>query len=310
MKRNIKIFAYSILLIFATNIFNTFNLYANLDEDYLNKIKNNEVIIRLTNGDILKCQILDLGFEKGQLTSISVQTKIGKTKIYLSEIIEILPWSSYNRNSHRIFLLPTAEPIENNHFIGNVELLMLYGGFGISKYFSFTAGQSIVPAIRSDQQITLLNAKATVYQEYWDSMYGHISLALGGNMVMVNSYNKISHIYGAVSFTTEKSIFTASLYSKIGDKDFYEVNLGNNLYTFPFENGSFGIALGIDSRFSTTNDTHFIGELWNSDITKPSNSGILLGFRIGNSNVSADFGLAIFTTPYFIPFTSFVWTPF
>jgi hypothetical protein len=50
--------------------------------------------------------------------------------------------------------------------------------------------------------------------------------------------------------------------------------------------------------------------LWNSDITKPSNSGILLGFRIGNSNVSADFGLAIFTTPYFIPFTSFVWTPF
>lgn len=304
----ISMYKYSILLIML--ILGHFTLKSEITEDYLNELKNNEVVIRLFNGDIFTCIVKDLEYESGTLNAISVQTQIGKTKVFLKEIAEILPSSQYNKNSHRIYLLPTAEPIGKNHFIGNFELLMLYGGFGISDLVSVTAGRSIIPSIRSDEQISLINAKISFYRQYWESMEGHMSLAIGYNYALLNSFNKISHIYGTATFVGAKSIFTASVYSKIGSDDIYEVHFKDNYYVFPFENGSFGIALGVDTKFAAMKDIHFIGELWNSNITKPTNTGVLLGFRVGGTKLSADFGFAVFTSPLFLPFTSFVWTPF
>jgi hypothetical protein len=301
-----KKFAIILFILFLTNI----TLKSEITEDYLSELKNSEVVVRLINGDIFTCTIKDFEYENGIMNSISVQTQIGKTKIYIKELVEILPTNKYNKNSHRIYLLPTAEPIGSNHFIGNFELLMLYGGFGISDIVSVTAGRSIIPSIRSDEQISLINAKVSFYRQYWESMEGHMTLALGYNYLLLNSFNKISHIYGAATFVGAKSIFTASIYSKIGSNDYYEVNFKDNYFAFPFEDGSFGIALGIDTKFSAMKDVHFISELWNSNITKPTNTGVLLGFRIGGTKLSADFGLAVFTSPLFLPFTSFVWTPF
>jgi hypothetical protein len=57
------------------------------------------------------------------------------------------------------------------------------------------------------------------------------------------------------------------------------------------------------------NDVHVICELWNPDIAKPMNSGALLGLRIANTHVAADFGLSVWTAPAIAPFVSFVWTP-
>lgn len=301
------------VLILALLIFciSSKNLYANeIDIKILEKYKFTQVIVRLNNGDVFSCEILNYELEDGKVNKVEVVTAIGKTKIFADEIAEIVHYQGYNRHSHRIFILPTAEPISGNHFVGNFEILFFYVGFGISDYLSITAGRSVIPTIRSQEQFSVVNAKATLYQQYWDSMEGNMSIALGYNHALVNSDNTVSHIYSAISFRGAKSILTASVFAKIGSKDFYEARFEENFLPFSFENGSIGFAIGLDTRFSSTRDIHFIGELWNSNITKPGSSGLLLGFRIGNTKIAADFGLAVFGSPYFVPFTSFAWTPF
>lgn len=286
-------------------------LFANeIDLKILEKYKFTQVVVRLNNGDVFSCEILNYELEDGKVNKVEVATAIGKTKIFADEIAEIVHYQDYNRHSHRIYILPTAEPISGNHFVGNFEILFFYVGFGISDYFSITAGRSVIPTIRSQEQFSVVNAKATLYQQYWDSMEGNMSIALGYNHALVNSDNTVSHLYSAISFRGAKSILTASVFAKIGSKDFYEARFGENFLPFSFENGSIGFAIGLDTRFSSTRDIHFIGELWNSNITKPGSSGLLLGFRIGNTKIAADFGLAVFGSPYFVPFTGFVWTPF
>jgi hypothetical protein len=68
--------------------------------------------------------------------------------------------------------------------------------------------------------------------------------------------------------------------------------------------------MGIDTEISGRHGLHFIGELWNSDVNQPTNSGVLLGLRLFNSGFSADFGVAFFMQPFVAPFASFVITPF
>jgi hypothetical protein len=264
----------------------------------------------MMNGDILTAKILD--FEKSDSAnySISVQTPIGKTKVFSYEIAEVQPLEKYNRQSHRIYLLPTAEPIGQNHFIGDFEMLFLYGGVGISNFLSITAGTSIIPYIPLNDQISVANAKVTFLTLKGDTYLDKMSFALGGNYALINAENKLYHIYTSISITMPKTIASLSVFTKFGNHDVYAVHFDNNLFDMTYENGSFGIAAGLDTRFSTTKDIHFIGEVWNSDVAKPTNTAVLVGFRICNTTLSADFGVAITTSPFFIPFASFVWTPF
>jgi hypothetical protein len=305
---NIKLRNFYLLILFFV-ISNNFLFSKDILEKIV-KLKFQEVIIRLDNGDVFSCELLDYSVENDSTIKIEVQTKIGKTTIFSNEILDIMHYQDYNRHSHRIFLLPTAEPIANNSFIGNWELLFFYLGVGFNDYISITAGRSFIPTVRYEDQISVINAKTTVFSQKWEDMPGNMSVAIGYNYTLINEKNKISNIYSALTFRTAKSVLTASVFTKLGNDDFYEVRLENNLTSFAYENGSFGIALGVDTRFSTTKDIHFIGEFWNSNITKPSNSGVLAGFRIGNTKLSADFGIAIFSSPVFLPFTSFSWTPF
>lgn len=305
---------YRIILFSTTMFFLVIDIISlnalDINPALLERYKYQNVIIRLNNGDIFSCEILNYEFENGKINKLEVSTAIGKTTIFVEEIAEIMHYQDYNRHSHRIYLLPTAEPISNNHFVGNFEILFFYGGFGISDYISITAGRSVIPTVRSQEQISIVNAKATLFQQYWESMEGNMSLAFGYNYALVNSNNTISHLYSSISFRGAKSILTASIFTKLGQKDYYEARFGDNFLPFTFENGSFGFALGLDTRFSSTRDIHFIGELWNSNITKPGSSALLIGLRLGNTKVAADFGLAVYGSPYFIPFTSFAWTPF
>lgn len=287
---------------------------AAIDVQKVENMLQNEVYIRLTNGDNFTCELKDLDLQGDSLNSITILTKIGKTKVFASEIAEILLQSEMNRQSNRIFILPTAEPISSNHFIGNFELLFFYAGIGITDYVSITAGRSVIPGTPSEFQISEINAKATLYRQFWESMTGNMSVAVGVNHALLNNDNKLTHIYSAITFTTAKSVFTGAVFSKIGSKDFYEFKLsnGNEISTYPFayEDGSFGLALGLDTRLSGWKDVHIISELWNSNIARPTDTGVLLGVRLANTRFSADFGLAFFTSPYLLPFTSFTWTPF
>ncbi len=266
--------------------------------------------VRLTNGDILTGVVADEINDDKKGHGIKLRTTIGATVIYESEVAEILEAEESYRHGHRAWILPTAEPIGSNHFIGLWELGFVYGGFGISDIGSVTLGRSFVPGIRSDEQISVINAKATVYRMNWETMEGGMDVAVGGNLGFINSGNRLEHIYGLATFRGAKSRITGGIFYKAGSSDAYRLRFNNEAINMFYSDGSFGIALGLDTRLSARHDMHVIGELWNSDVTKPTNTGVMLGIRLANTSVSADFGLAFFTQPFVAPFVSFAWTPF
>jgi hypothetical protein len=281
-----------------------------LDPEDLQTGKANEYIIRLKNGDILTGYVVGAMSDEKQGRGIKFKTELGTAVVFVSQIEEITRRKKIYRHKHRVFLLPTAEPIGSDHFIGMFEMLFLYAGGGIGDIVSITAGRSIVPGIDSRQQLTELNTKVTVYNTDFTSMEGGMSFAVGGNLAFVNHNNRMIHGYGVATFRGFKSLITGAIFYKAGSKDYYRIDFANNAVDMNYADGSFGIGLGLDTRFTRWHGVHFIGELWNNDFTRPTNTGVLLGLRLCNTNFSADFGLSFFTQPLVAPFASFVWTPF
>lgn len=292
-----------ILILFSTEIF---------AEEIKGKelYRGEEYIVRLINGDLISGKLEDFTNSETKGKGIELKTLLGKALIYESEIKFIQTYEENFRHSHRIFLMPTAEPIGKNHFIGSFELLFFYAGFGITDYFSATLGTTAVPNLYEGQQAYLLNVKSTVYQQYWESMYGKMSIALGYNLAFINDDNKFSHFYAASTFRMRRTGFTMNLFYKSGNKTFYELNIQDNVFPFTYADGAFGLGLGIDNKISDRHGLYFIGELWVSDINNPSQSAATLGIRLANSAFAADFGLALFPAPQAVPYVSFVWTPF
>ena len=297
---------YLILLLITVQI----ALSVEINPEKLKMDNETEYLIRLKNGDILSGYIIDVITESEKGNSLKLQTMIGNPLIYFNEINLIVEKKDYNRHKHRAFILPTAEPIGDDHFIGNFELLFFYAGFGIKDYVSVTAGRSAVPGANPGEQLSVLNLKGTFLQMDWEDYPGGLSMAAGANLAFVNDKNRIVDYYFATTFHIERTYLTASVFTKQGGDDFYTAYYRNDRFDFAYQNGSFGIALGITTKFSERHDLYFVGELWNSDIARLTNTGLLGGFRIANSTFAADFGIAFFTQPFFAPFISFVWTPF
>lgn len=289
----------------------------NLTSEVLDKLDisyDNEYIIKLKNGDIFSGFIVEKieneNADENERLGIKFKTELGKTIIYDYQIAQIYLKESYYRHKHRVFLLPTAEPIKNDHFVGNYELLFFYGGVGIGDNISITAGTSVVPFINRDEQFSTMNLKVTVYDEKFESMEGKASIAVGGNLAFINHNNNFQHLYAVASFTGYKSILTGGFFYKLGTQDVYDLKFANERTPVTYFNGSMGLGLGLDTKFSNSNDLHFIGEMWNSDIANPTNTAVLLGLRLTNSKFSSDFGIMFFTQPFAVPVFSFVWTPF
>jgi hypothetical protein len=293
-----------ILLIF---IFTFISLSA--QEEFSDEPAQVKVIIRLKNGDILSGRIIDY-IEDDNGSGIRFKTQIGTTVIYSKEILEMKEYYDNYRHKHRVFLMPTAEPIGDDHFIGNYEIALFYAGFGISEYFSFTAGRSIIPGIPAEHQISLFNAKITLFTNKWDNAPGGMKVAIGTNTTFINHNNRIDNYYAVTTLHFDRSRLTGTIFTKNGPRDFYELKFLNNLYDLTYENGAFGVGLGLDTKLSNRHDIRFIGEIWNNNINQPTDSGVLLGVRHGNTEFSSDFGIAFFTQPFLIPFVSFTWTPF
>jgi hypothetical protein len=268
------------------------------------------LVLRLKNGDIVSGYVIEMINSPDDGEGVKLKTVLGTATIFAKEIIEIHEEHEYYRHKHRVFLLPTAEPIENDHFIGNFEMLFLYGGFGILDWVSVTAGRSLIPGIRSSEQISVVNAKVTLLEEEFPDVARSLSLAIGTNYTFINSNNRLVHYYGVATAALSRTSLTAAIFYKGGSKDIYRIRMANNALDLTYGDGAFGLGLGLDTKLSRMHDLHFIGELWNSDATKPTNTGVLLGLRLCNSSFSADFGLSFFTQPFIAPFCSFVWTPF
>lgn len=267
-------------------------------------------IIRLKNGDMISGHITEETENESQGKGIILSTELGLATIFENQISEIELHTDLYKHSHRIFLMPSAEPISSDHFVGLFELALLYGGVGITDYLSITAGRSLLPDTRSQDQFTLFNVKISSPKIDLDSLYGYLTFAVGMNWATLNDANKFVHYYAVGTFTGHKSKISGGIYYKAGNDYFYPIRLYDRIYRLEYEDGAFGINLGLDTKFSTRHDLHFIAELWNNDIMKPTNTAVLLGFRMANSTFSSDFGITFFTQPFVVPFVSFTWTPF
>jgi hypothetical protein len=292
-------------------IFITFRL--NADDNILKDImpsKDIQYVIRLTNGDILSGYVIEMMHDADEGDGIKFRTSIGNAIIYQNQIVEIKIAEENYRQGHRVFLLPTAEGIKDNYFIGIFELGFLYAGAGIGDIFSVTMGRSLIPGIYSNQQVSVIDFKASILSMDFESIARRAALAVGGNLSFINNNNRLVHFYGVGSVTLSRTTLSAAIFFKTGSQDYYQIFFANNFIPMTYEDGSAGISLGLDTRISKRHDLHFIAELWNSNVVKPTNTGVLLGFRLCNTNFSTDFGFALFTNPFFVPFASFVWTPF
>ena len=306
---NLKIIRYWVFICFVFLFYQS----AFCSADILKGILPNrelEYILRLSNGDVLSGYVIEMVNDPQDGEGIKLKTEVGNAIIFANQIVEITPKEEQYRHNHSIYLLPTAEPISSNHFIGIYELMFIYAGAGVGDILSVNAGHSFLPGISSSQQISALNVKLTLLSLEFEDVARKMTLALGYNLAFVNSYNRFVHFYGVGTVELSRSTLTAMVFAKMGSKDFYDIYFGNNRIDLIYEDGSFGIGLGLDTKITKRHDLHFIGEIWNSNIAKPTNSGVLLGFRLCNSSFSSDFGITFFTVPYVVPVVSFKWTPF
>lgn len=290
-----------------------------------------EYLVRLINGDVLTGKIIEILtkelIQKGVQASpdkastqasikaddeaIRLETALGTLTIFASEIVEILPRKQAYRHNHRLYIMPTAEPISGNAFIGIWELLFAYAGVGITDYVSLTAGRSLIPGILPTEQATLVNLKITPYSLELDDNGNRLFTCIGGNFALLNEANAFGHIFAGATFKGARTSLTGQLFYKVNDPNLYTIR-GGNIFSFTslYSRGTFGLGLGLDSRLSDRHDVHFIGELWNADLLRPSNSALLVGLRLCNTALAMDFGVAIVAQPLAIPFVSFAWTPF
>jgi hypothetical protein len=273
-------------------------------------IENKKYYLRLVNGDILTGEIVEIFIDEKEGEAIKIRTAIGTATIYGKQIAAFRVLDDSYRQSHRVFLMPTAEPIGNNHFIGAFEGVFLYAGGGW-EWLSVTAGRTFVPTVSASEQFSLLTTKATVYHADNEGMPGGVSIAVGGSLAFLNASNQIQNIFANATFTMTRTRLTGLLFYKAGNESFFTASAGTiGSVNVKYPNGAFGIGIGLDTKLTEWNDLHFIAEGWNNDIQVPFNSAALLGIRIGNTAISADFGIIAFTAPAFVPFISFSWTPF
>lgn len=277
-------------------------------QDELTSGKN--YVLRLKNGDIITGEIVSFVEDKEEGKGIKFETEFGIATIYFYQIAEIKPIESYYRQSHKYFLLPTAIGIGNDHFVGAMELFFFYGGFGITDYFSLIAGRSFLPTLYSNQQLTLLNVKGSLPKLALEDVVREIHFAFGGNLAFANNNNRFVHLYGVVTALFYKTSLSFSLFYKMGSRDIYLIRFANSVQDVIYQDGSFGISAGFDTKLPNFKDVHIVGELWNIDIAKPTKTGVFLGVRFANDEFSSDFGFAFFTQPFFAPFVNFVWNPF
>jgi hypothetical protein len=293
-----------------------------------------EYLIRLINGDMMTGKILEIlskdaveqelqaaskqnpslkdkTAENISSEAIRFETALGTLTIFAAEIVEIIPRKQSYRHNHRLYIMPTAEPISGNAFIGVWELLFAYAGVGITDYVSLTAGRSLVPGILPSEQATVINCKITPYSTDIDDAGNRLFTCIGGNLALVNEANIFGHIFAGATFKGARTSITGQIFYKANEPSLYTIR-GMNLFSFStsYPRGVMGLGLGLDSRLSDRHDVHFIGELWNADLLRPSNSALLLGLRLCNTAIAMDFGVAIVAQPLAVPFVSFVWTPF
>ena len=238
-------------------------------------------------------------------STLTIQTEFNRVVVAKSLIKEFIPVDGpYLKRPHH-FLMPTASPNGPGGFISNYELGYLYGGVGFGYGATITAGMTIVPGFSLSSQIYHANAKFTVERNE------NVELALGATYTFVTTREPYAHLYAVSTTPLGEGRWSAMLFYRVSGDDRAPVELygfGDDTTRFTlFYEGALGVALGADAPAFGRDDMAFFAEIWNNDVMKPQNTASVLGIRLFNEVLSADFGVALIAVPSVAPVVSFTW---
>jgi len=257
-------------------------------------------IVQMESGDSFRGNLV--GYTD---STVTVETEFGDVTIPKRLISSFIPVDGpFIRRPHH-FLMPSASPTGPGGFISNYELGFLYGGFGLGYGATITAGATIIPGIALRSQVFHVGAKFTIERspEY--------ELAVGASYTFLTLDHPYAHIYAVGTFPLGTGRYSGMLfYRAVGPEEapvaLQAFDYDTTRFTI-FYTGSLGGAFGFDAPAFGRDDIRWVGEIWNNDFTKPENTVSMLGVRVTNDQLSADFGLALFTAPFIVPVTSFTW---
>ncbi len=267
--------------------------------------------VRMSNGDVLSGLSTQVK-EDGKGSYIELTTINGRIKIYEENIAWIGLYIDSYRADSRGLLIPNAEPIGNDSYVGVTEAVMPTVGIGYTPYLNVVAGRTIIPGIGAENQFSIVNIKSTLYEAENGLVEGGKQFyAVGFNASWLNDVNFIGHLYGVATFTGKRTRVSTLVHWKAAGKEVYTVSSGTlaNSFQFPYINGTLGVGLMMDVRFPELHDVHILAELWGADLTRPSQSGLFLGLRQTNNQLTYDFGFGLLPRGVLVPIVNFAWTP-
>jgi hypothetical protein len=260
-------------------------------------------IVQMKNGDSFRGNLT--GYSD---STVTIATEFGEVTVPKELVGSFVRVAGSYRDRPQHFLMPSASPNGPGGFISNYELGFFYGGFGFGNGATITLGSSLIPGAGWDSQLRHLGVKFTLHtNETRDP--ADFDLALGATYTWITSQYPYTHIYAVGTFPLGTGRYSAMLIYRVTGADVAPISmkfLSADTTSFTiFYQGSLGAAFGFDAPAFGRDDWSWIGEIWNNDITKPQNTVSMLGLRLTNERLSADFGVAIFTAPAVVPVTSF-----
>lgn len=258
-------------------------------------------IVQMNNGDAFRGNLV--GYTD---TTVTVLTEFGRVTIPKSQISSFVSLDGpFKRRPHH-FLMPTASPTGPGFFISNYELGFFYGGVGFSNGVTITGGATLIPGIPMASQLLHTGVKFTVERN------PEFELALGTTTTWLTTDYPYTHIYGVGTFALGTGRYSAMILYRILGKDVARIAVApfgavDSTEFTVFYTGSLGAAFGFDAPAFGRDDISWIGEIWNNDLTKVQNTASMIGIRVSNEHLSADFGVALFTAPFIAPVTSFTY---
>jgi hypothetical protein len=257
-------------------------------------------VIELKSGDSFRGTLVD-----STDSTLTVQGDLGRVSLRRSAILQVVPLARLYRRRPLHFLMPSASANGPGGFISDYELGFLYGGFGIGEVATITAGLTLVPGMPLRSQLYHVNAKVTFLRnETFEN-------AVGLTYTFLTTDHPYGHLYAVWTFPSGRARYSAMIFGALtgaAEAPIAITPLGSDTVRFTFHNNAVaGVAFGLDMPAFGRDDMRWVAELWNSDVTKPANSAAMIGIRLANEHLSADFGVALLPTPTVFPLAAFMW---
>ncbi len=257
-------------------------------------------VVQLRSGDRFRGNLI--GYTD---STVTVKTEFGIVtlrKALVSSFVAID--GPYHRRPNH-FLMPSASPSGPGVFISDYELGFLYAGVGLGNGATITGGATLVPGLSLASQLYHMGLKITVERN------PDLELAVGATYTMITTDYPYAHIYAVGTLPLGSGRYSVMLFYRATGEQTAPIalqffNQDSTRFTVHYD-GSLGAALGFDAPAFGRDDIMWVGEIWNNDLSKPQNTVSMLGVRVTNEHLSADFGLALFSAPFVVPVTSFTW---